>query len=186
MTFNEQDIDAILQAINFAADKHKYQKRKNRDHPPYINHLIHVVHILWDTGKVRDMPTLVAAALHDTLEDTKTTEEELASHFGEDVLGLVQEVTDDKSLPKATRKQLQIEHAPDISPRAKHIKLADKIDNVRDVSHNPPSDWSPERLIAYLDWSEQVIAGVRGTNAALEAYYDQVLNKARTTLQHDQ
>ncbi|MBN1876556.1 MAG: bifunctional (p)ppGpp synthetase/guanosine-3',5'-bis(diphosphate) 3'-pyrophosphohydrolase [Anaerolineae bacterium] len=184
MQFTEQDLETILHALNFAAEKHQDQRRKNRTTPPYINHPIHVVNILWDIGGVRHIPTLVAAALHDTLEDTDTTTEVLAAHFGVEVLALVQEVTDDKSLPKATRKQLQIEHAPYLSFEAKHIKLADKIDNVRDVGHNPPVNWTYQRLIAYLDWSEAVVAGLRGTNEKLEVYYDEVLREARQLLAH--
>jgi guanosine-3',5'-bis(diphosphate) 3'-pyrophosphohydrolase len=180
--FSEQDLGAILNALNFAAEKHRDQRRKNRETPPYINHLIHVVNYLWDVGAVRDVPTLVAAALHDTIEDTDTTTRELESRFGVKVLALVLEVTDDKSLPKDVRKQKQIEHAPHLSAKAKCIKLADKIDNVTDVSQSPPEDWSHERLVAYVDWSEQVVAGLRGANAGLEAYYDTVLQKARRIL----
>ena len=180
--FNEQDLNLIFRALNFAADKHRNQRRKGREMPPYINHLIHVANLLWDVGSVRDVPTLTAAILHDTLEDTNTTEAELQAQFGAEVLSLVQEVTDDKSLPKATRKQLQIEHALHISPKAKLIKLADKIDNVTDVTHDPPADWPHARLVAYLDWSEQVVAGLRGANAGLEARYDAVLREARHIL----
>mgnify|MGYP000021979148 CR=1 FL=1 len=180
--FNEQDLTMFFRALNFAADKHRDQRRKGRDMPPYVNHLIHVANLLWNVGNVRDMPTLIAAILHDTLEDTDTTDDEVRTQFGAEVLALVQEVTDDKSLPKATRKQLQIEHAPHISTKAKLIKLADKIDNVTDVTREPPADWPYARLVAYLDWSEQVVDGLRGVNAALEAYYDDVLRQGRMKL----
>jgi len=177
--FSERDFGMFVHALRFAADKHQSQRRKGRDHLPYVNHLIRVTDILWRVGEVRDVPTLLAALLHDTLEDTDTTAGELETLFGAEVLAIVQEVTDDKTLPKATRKQLQIEHAPHLSTGAKLIKLADKIDNVYDVSHDPPEWWPHERMIAYLDWAEAVVAGLRGVNAALEAHFDAVLDEAR-------
>lgn len=117
---------------------------------PYINHPIRVAEALWSIGEVRDMTLLIAAVLHDTIEDTDTTHNEIRTGFGEDVLALVLEVTDDKTLPKQTRKQLQIEHAPNISRRAKILKLADKICNVTDVVHSPPSVWTKKRKQEYL------------------------------------
>jgi len=180
--FSEQDFGMFLRALNFAAHKHQHQRRKGRDQLPYVNHPIRVAEILWRVGAVRDMPTLVAALLHDTIEDTETSTEELEMLFGAEVLALVLEVTDDKSQPKATRKQLQIEHAPYLSDRARLIKLADKINNVYDVSHDPPSDWSSKRRMEYLDWAEAVVAGLRGINVTLEAHFDAVLREAREIL----
>ncbi len=180
--FSEQDFGMFVRALSFAADKHQGQRRKGHDQLPYINHPICVTEILWRVGGVWDMPTLVAALLHDTIEDTETSAEELEMLFGAEVLALVQEVTDDKSLPKATRKQLQIEHAPHLTDKARLIKLADKINNVYDVSHDPPERWPHERMIAYLDWAEAVVAGLRGINATLEARFDAVLAEARAIL----
>ncbi len=180
--FSEQDFSMFMRALNFAAHKHQHQRRKGRDQLPYVNHPIRVAEILWRVGAVRDMPTLVAALLHDTIEDTETSTEELEMLFGAEVLALVLEVTDDKSQPKATRKQLQIEHAPYLSDRARLIKLADKINNVYDVSHDPPSDWSSKRRMEYLDWAEAVVAGLRGINVTLEAHFDAVLREAREIL----
>ncbi len=182
MGFDEKDLDMLLRALNFAATKHRNQRRKGRETPPYVNHPIHVLTLLWEVGQVRAIPALVAAVLHDTLEDTDTTAAELEQHFGAEVRALVEEVSDDKSLPKDARKQLQIEHAPHISVQAKLIKLADKIDNVHDIVFDPPADWPHERLVAYLDWSLQVVAGLRGSNAALEAHYDRVLAESRAIL----
>jgi len=180
--FSERHFGMFIRALTFAADKHQNQRRKGRDHLPYVNHLIRVTDILWRVGEVRDVSTLLAALLHDTLEDTDTTAGELEALFGADVLALVQEVTDDKALPKAMRKQLQVEHAPHLSNGARLIKLADKIDNVYDVSHDPPQDWSHERMVAYLDWAEAVVAGLRGVNVALETHFDAVLHEAREIL----
>ena len=180
--FSEREFGIFIQALNFAADKHQHQRRKGREQLPYVNHPIRVTETLWRVGAVRDMPTLVAALLHDTIEDTETTAEELETLFGAEVLALVLEVTDDKSLPKKTRKQLQIEHAPHLSDGARLIKLADKINNVYDISHDSPETWSHERQVAYLDWAEAVVAGLRGVNAALEARFDAVLREAREIL----
>jgi guanosine-3',5'-bis(diphosphate) 3'-pyrophosphohydrolase len=182
MIFDEQDLTLIFRALKLAADRHRDQRRKDQAETPYINHPLGVAETLWRVGQVRDVTILVAAILHDTLEDTDTTPAEIENLFGPDVLALVQEVSDDKSLPKETRKQLQIEHAPHKSGGAKQIKLADKIHNVYDVSHTPPIDWSPARLAEYLDWSEKVVAGLRGANADLERYYDEMLETARALL----
>jgi guanosine-3',5'-bis(diphosphate) 3'-pyrophosphohydrolase len=179
MIFNETDINLIFQAITFAADKHQHQRRKNQQATPYINHPIAVMETLWRIGQVRHIPTLVAAVLHDTIEDTNTTPIEIETLFGAEVRALVQEVSDDKTLPKTVRKQLQIEHAPHISFHAKEIKLADKLLNAYDVSHNPPATWPPERVQEYLDWTEKVVMGLRGVNPALEAEYDRILALAR-------
>jgi guanosine-3',5'-bis(diphosphate) 3'-pyrophosphohydrolase len=179
MSDERPDTAILLAAIEFASRKHSTQRRNDADASPYINHPIAVTHLLADTGGIADLVTLMAAVLHDTIEDTETTASELNEHFGHTVRKVVEEMTDDKDLDKAVRKQLQIEHAPQLSRRAKAIKLADKIANVRDVMESPPPDWSLARRIEYLDWTEQVVAGCRGTNDALEKLYDGVLKKGR-------
>src|SRR5512143_2634803 len=131
----------ILKALRFSAEKHNDQRRKDAKASPYINHLIQVTETLWTIGEVRDVTLLVASILHDTIEDTATTQEEIRQNFGEEVLALVLEVTDDKSLPKQVRKQLQVEHAPHKSHNAKLLKLADKISNIQDIIRFPPRDW---------------------------------------------
>ncbi len=176
------DMALLLDALRFAADKHRDQRRKGPDRSPYINHPIEVASVLAMVGGVHDAVTLAAAALHDTIEDTMTTAEELEARFGREVRHLVEELTDDKRLPKEERKRLQIEHAAGASHRAKLIKLADKICNVRDVTHQPPAGWSDERRREYLDWTEQVVQGCRGASAALERLYDKVLAEGRSAL----
>ena len=182
MEFSEST-GILLEAIHFSAHKHSNQRRKDQAQSPYINHPIDVAQILWTVGGVRDGEVLVAAVLHDTIEDTQTTREELAEHFGGTILKLVLEVTDDKGLPKAERKRLQVETASHKSGGAKLIKLGDKICNVRDVVASPPKDWSMERRKEYLLWTEQVVAGVRGTNARLETRYDEELAKGKAQLE---
>ena len=182
MSDERADTAILLAAIEFASRKHSTQRRKDEEASPYINHPIAVTHLLADTGGVTDLVTLTAAVLHDTIEDTETTPSELDEHFGQTVRKVVEEMTDDKTLEKAVRKRLQIEHAPQLSRRAKAITLADKIANVQDVMECPPAKWNLARRIEYLDWTERVVAGCRGTNVALERLYDEVLQKGRVML----
>lgn len=181
----ETDVSLLLQALTFSATKHRDQRRKDREASPYINHPIQVVDILWRIGQVRNPAVLAAALLHDTLEDTETTAAEIAALFGPEVLALVQEVSDDKRLPKAVRKQLQIEHAVHASVNAKYIKLADKICNVHDLHHSPPVAWPLQRRREYLAWTARVVEGLRGTHQALEALYDTTLSAAQQRLQEE-
>lgn len=173
---------AILKALHFAAIKHRDQRRKDVEASPYINHPIEVAELLARVGEATDPVLLQGAILHDTIEDTRTTPEELEELFGPEVRRVVEEVTDDKRLPKAERKRLQIEHAPHLSQRARQIKLADKISNVLAVTQAPPADWPLERRVEYLNWTEQVVAGCRGCNPALESFYDETLAEGRRAL----
>jgi guanosine-3',5'-bis(diphosphate) 3'-pyrophosphohydrolase len=133
-------------------------------------------------GGVNDESLLVAAVLHDTVEDTKTTFEELEAGFGAAVAGLVREMTDDKSLEKAERKRLQIVHAPHASPGAKQLKIADKICNIRDIIATPPVHWTIERRLEYLEWAAKVVAGCKGVNSKLDEAFDQVVEQGREAL----
>jgi guanosine-3',5'-bis(diphosphate) 3'-pyrophosphohydrolase len=165
----------LLRAASFAAQKHSGQRRKGGDAEPYINHPLDVANMLANVGEIEDIDILTAALLHDTVEDTETTAEELLELFGEKAMSIVLEVTDDKSLPKAERKRLQIEHAPHLSPEAKAVKLADKISNIRDVTNNPPADWDFRQRKEYLEWGENVVAGLRGVNEPLEKLFDELV-----------
>ena len=169
----------FIQAASFAAKKHSRQKRKGADEEPYINHPLEVANLLASVGKIEDYNILIAAILHDTIEDTETTKEEITELFGREVCEMVLEVTDDKSLPKAERKQKQIEHAPHLSTGAKLIKLGDKSSNIRDVTENPPDFWSAERRLEYILWGEKVVAGVRGVNENLENHFDELIAQAK-------
>ena len=173
----------LFAALHFAAEKHRDQRRKGECASPYINHPIEVAEMLVRIGAVTDVTLLQAAILHDTVEDTETTFEELEARFGSAVRNLVEEVTDDKALLKEERKRLQVEHAPTLSRGARQIKLADKICNVRDVANKPPLDWSLERRADYLQWSEAVVAGCRGVNECLEQEFDDALAKAQAGLE---
>lgn len=163
----------ILQAVEFAADKHRDQRRKDRRASPYINHPVEVAELLTRVAGIDDLATLMAAVLHDTVEDTDTSLEELEETFGPEIRDLVAHVTDDTTLPKAQRKQLQKEHARGLPDRAKLIKIADKTCNVRDLGRSPPQGWTQERLIEYLGWAKAVVDECRGVSAELERYFDE-------------
>ena len=149
---------------------------------PYVNHLIEVARLIAEVGRVIDPATLAAAVLHDVVEDTPTTLDEVEREFGREVRDLVAECTDDKSLPSIERKRLQIENAAGASRKAKTIKLADTIANVVDLTNAAPPDWTVERRRNYFDWSEKVVAGLRGTNPALERRYDEAVARGRMVL----
>lgn len=173
---------SLLKAISFAAEKHRNQRRKDKDASPYINHPIAAASILASEGNVNDETLLIAAILHDTVEDTETTFGELEEVFGIEIAGVVKEVTDDKALPKATRKELQIEHAPHASSRAKQLKIADKICNIRDILKSPPEDWSIDRRREYLEWTYKVVDGCRGVNLLLDKVYDDAIENGASQL----
>lgn len=169
----------LLKALELSSYRHRKQIRKGSENNPYIMHPIQVASLLANTGNEHDEVLLIGAVLHDTIEDTVANEAEknelmqqIESEFGTEVLDLVLEVTDDKSLEKQERKRLQIEHAPHKSVRAKKLKIADKISNIQDIILAPQLDWSIERRIEYLHWANNVVAGLRGVNPVLEKMFD--------------
>ncbi len=170
----EDDLALLLRTLAFAARKHRHQRRKDARSLPYINHPIGLANVLYSEGGVSDIQVLCAAILHDTLEDTTATRAELAELFGEKIRDIVLEVTDDKHLSKRERKRLQIEHAAQLSPEAKLVKLADKICNLRDVLASPPVGWSRSRKREYFEWAKQVVDQIRGTHTGLERAFDEV------------
>jgi guanosine-3',5'-bis(diphosphate) 3'-pyrophosphohydrolase len=166
------NLSLIIDALDFAAHTHRDQRRKGADATPYIARPIALARILSVEGSVEDPVVIAAALLHDTVEDCGVLPTHLAYRFGQPVADVVMELTDDKSLPKERRKELQVEHAASISDRAKLVKLADKIANVRDVGQNPPADWSEDRRHEYANWAARVVAGLRGMHPVLEAAFD--------------
>lgn len=182
MTPPLQDLPRVIDAIAFAAEAHRAQRRKDAAATPYINHPVALVRILAVEGGIEDVDVLCAAALHDYLEDCCGGEGQpglgagaalVGERFGPRVLALVQAVTDDKTLPKAERKRLQVEHAAHIPAGARLVKLADKIANLRDIASDPPADWPLHRRRDYFDWAGQVVARLAGTHAGLEAAFVQ-------------
>ena len=172
----------ILKAAHFSAQKHSTQRRKDENASPYINHPISVALAIAQIGGVDDPEILAAALLHDTLEDTETTPEELEHEFGKKVCDFVLDVTDDKTLPKEERKRRQIEHAKKISNGAALIKLGDKISNVTDVINNPPEDWDNNRRKEYLDWAEKVIENCPKVNDRMENTFQEIIKQGREAL----
>lgn len=167
------DAARLLDAASFAANKHREQRRRDAEATPYINHPLEVARILADAG-IEDTEVLMAAILHDTIEDTETTAQELNERFGERVCALVLEVTDDKTLGKIERKRLQVVKAPTKSADARTIKLADKIANLRDLKQSPP-EWDQERIGAYVHFAELVAGGCAGVSSALDAKFSQTM-----------
>jgi (p)ppGpp synthase/HD superfamily hydrolase len=162
----------LAQAYNFAAAKHVKQRRKGEAAEPYINHLAEVAELVAQATRATDPEIIVAAVLHDTVEDTETTFDELKAYFGERVASLVAEVTDDKALPKQTRKDLQVEHAAHASRGAQIIKLADKTSNVRALGTSPPKGWSAERITEYVEWAGRVVDACRKADPWLAGQFD--------------
>lgn len=180
----------LIHAIKFSAIRHRSQRRKDASATAYINHPIQVMELLWEVGEIRDSDILIAALLHDTVEDTvKPTsieeaalKNEITELFGPSVLGMVLEVTDDKTKDHWIRKQLQVEHAASLSNGAKMIKLADKICNLQDIVDNPPVFWTKARKSEYITWAEKVVSGLRGVNSALETEFDMVVQQGKHKL----
>jgi guanosine-3',5'-bis(diphosphate) 3'-pyrophosphohydrolase len=167
----------VLRAARFAAWKHRDQRRKGRRALPYVNHPIDLANVLWFEGSVRDPKTLAAALLHDTIEDTQTTVQELQGEFGEEVALIVLEVTDEPSLHYRVRRKLQVSRARGASGPARQVKLADKICNLRDLIASPPANWSTERVRDYFDWARDVVEELRGANPELESRFDQAYRR---------
>ena len=162
-----ENISKLVHAIHFSAVAHRNQRRKDSDKTPYINHPIEVMHILSEAG-ITDIDTLCAAVLHDTIEDTGVSYEQLCNEFGTSVACIVSECSDDKSLPKEVRKQEQIKHAAHVSNQAKLVKSADKLSNLCGLDINPPTKWSQEEINGYFTWSYAVWLSLRGCNKNLD------------------
>ena len=172
----------VMKALRFASEKHKNQRRKGPQEIPYINHPINIAYYLCVCCDIIDSDILIAAILHDTIEDTDASLEEIGLLFGENVLKIVEEVTDDKRLPRKVRKKLQIECGRSKSYEARLIKIADKIDNLNDLMKSPPPEWNLQKKIEYIDWTEKVVNEMRGTNRCLEDMYDKSLKEVREKL----
>jgi (p)ppGpp synthase/HD superfamily hydrolase len=171
-------VERVTEAAQTAARWHSSQRRKGSADEPYINHLLEVASLVSKATGGNDINLVIAALLHDAIEDQGISRSLIAEQFGDDVASLVEEVTDDKSLPKAVRKRLQVEHASEKSNRAKILKLADKISNVAAIGRDPPTDWPIRRQREYIQWGRDVVAGLRGASAQLEAQFDRAADEA--------
>jgi guanosine-3',5'-bis(diphosphate) 3'-pyrophosphohydrolase len=180
------NINKLLQAARFAAESHTGHFRKGSRREPYINHPLEVANLIANIGMVDDVEILIAALLHDTVEDCGVTADEIIDKFGRTVADYVLEVTDDKNLPKARRKELQIEHAPHLTRGARTIKIADKISNVRDVIASPAEDWDKQRRVEYIEWAVKVADGLRGANVHLDTLFEEVVALAFEELENEE
>jgi len=174
------DLGLVLKALQFSAHKHRDQRRKDASAPPYINHPIAVANVLCNEAGITDIEVICGALLHDTVEDTDTTPGEIEEKFGATVRQIVMDVTDDTELPKEERKRLQVEHAGQACKKAKLVKIADKICNLRDVAQQPPLGWSLERRRAYFLWAKKVVDRMQGTHPGLEAVFSRAYRKIPT------
>lgn len=172
----------VLEAADAAARWHAHQRRKGTAAEPYVNHVLEVAGLVAKVTGGEDPNLVIAALLHDAVEDQAVPRAVIAERFGEDVAALVMEVTDDKSLPKDERKRRQIETAPHKSQRAKILKLADKISNLGALTASPPADWDVGRRLGYIAWAREVVAGLRGAHPALEAMFDETAEAAERAL----
>jgi guanosine-3',5'-bis(diphosphate) 3'-pyrophosphohydrolase len=170
----------LMRAAHFAAARHSAQRRKGASAEPYVNHLLEVADLVAGALQADDVNVVIAALLHDTVEDVGVTKDELVEEFGQDVADLVMECTDDKSLPKKERKRLQIVNAPHKTPRAQLIKLSDKISNLRAILASPPTDWSVETQRQYFEWARQVVDGLSAPNPGLKQEFDRLYRQSET------
>ncbi|MEM1005132.1 MAG: HD domain-containing protein [Pseudomonadota bacterium] len=162
----------VIKALDFSAQKHRKQRRKDSEGSPYINHPIALMRVIAEEAGLTDPNLLAVAALHDTIEDTATTLEELEQVFGPEIANMVFELSDNKSLPKAERKKRQIDYASKISQGGAIVLLADKICNLRDLAQVPPVDWSLQRKRDFFDWAKQVVDNLPSSNEKLETLFE--------------
>ena len=177
-----EGLTKIMKAADAAARWHTHQRRKGVAGEPYVNHLLEVASLVTQATEGREPDVVIAALLHDAVEDQNVTIDHITSEFGQKVAGIVKEVTDDKSLPKAERKRLQVESARHKSREAKLIKLADKTSNLRTIANSPAPDWSVERRLEYVRWARDVVAQVRGVSAWLEQQFDEAAEQVENSV----
>lgn len=175
-------LSLVLDALQFAAGVHQFQRRNGYEPLPYINHLIKVTRIIHDISKDEDPDLLAAAALHDVIEDSEITADDLSQMFGPKVAGIVSELTDDMQLSYELRRQNQLQHASSLSPEAKKIRIADKGANIQDII-SFPLDWDKKRKRDYVEWAVKIVDQIRGISPALENWFDQQVENARYTLE---
>lgn len=169
---------AVLRAADAAARWHVHQRRKGAAEEPYVNHLLEVAMLVAEATNGQDPDLVIAALLHDAIEDQEVPRSVIAEMFGEQVTALIEEVTDDKTVEKQERKRRQVETAARKSQRAKILKLADKTSNLNAVAASPPPDWTVKRRLEYVRWAREVAAGLKGVSSWLEEEFEQAAKGA--------
>uniref|UniRef100_A0A8R1XYA5 Guanosine-3',5'-bis(diphosphate) 3'-pyrophosphohydrolase MESH1 n=1 Tax=Onchocerca volvulus TaxID=6282 RepID=A0A8R1XYA5_ONCVO len=171
------DISLIIKAVDLAARRHRKQRRKDATQTPYVNHPIGVAYILTNEGQITDTATVIAAILHDTVEDTKTTDEEIRRMFGDEIADIVKECTVVKSIKREIRMKSQLEKASKLSRKAKLVQLADKLYNIRDIERCTPCGWTKQHVAEYISFAKDLLSNIRGTHDYLETALDDIINK---------
>jgi uncharacterized protein (UPF0147 family) len=179
------DLRRLTKALLFAAEAHRNQRRKGAAQEPYLNHLVEVLDLLVQATDGTDTDMLIAAILHDVVEDTSASYEDVAKKFGERVAGIVRENSDDMTLPKAERRRARIAAMPLKSREARLVKMADVISNLRAIAVSPPAGWSADRKLGYLEGCRQLIDAGRGTDAAIERTFDQTADDVERTIRDE-
>jgi (p)ppGpp synthase/HD superfamily hydrolase len=164
----------LLAAAHFAAQRHAGQRRKGKSDEPYVNHLLEVARLLAELPTELDCDVVIAGLLHDCMEDAGVTSDEIAAQFGERVASLVQEVTDDKTLDRQVRKELQVRNAASKSRGAQNLSTADKISNLRSTLADPPSTWSPDQQWKYAEWAKDIVGRFTEVDPALKLEFERV------------
>jgi GTP diphosphokinase / guanosine-3',5'-bis(diphosphate) 3'-diphosphatase len=180
---NYNILPGIFEALKFAAYKHRKQKRKGAVGIPYINHPIDVANLLITEIEEPSPDLIIAALLHDVIEDTRTKFSDLEKQFGPSVTDIVREVTDDMTLPSIIRKREQINKAESLSYNARCIKIADKTCNINDLLFTRIK-WSRKRKIEYIVWANSVVLQIRDTHEGLISQFDEMLKKAGSILNY--
>ena len=179
------DLRRLTKALLFAAEAHRNQRRKGAAQEPYLNHLVEVLDLLVQATDGTDTDMLIAAILHDVVEDTSASYEDVAKNFGERVAEIVRENSDDMTLPKAERRRARIAGMPLKSREARLIKMADVISNLRAIAVSPPAGWPADRKFGYLEGCRQLIDAGRGTDAAIERTFDQTAADVERTIRDE-
>jgi hypothetical protein len=175
------ELRRLTRALAFAAEAHRNHRRKGASQEPYINHLIEVADLVASVED-GDVDVLIAALLHDVLEDTGICYDELAAAFGERVAGIVQENSDDMTLPKPERQRVRLAGISKKSREARLVKFADIISNLRAIAVSPPAGWSNDRRLGYLDSCRNLVDAGRGSNAEIERIFDDTTRAAEQAI----
>ena len=178
-----ESLSNIFEALEFTAVKHQYLRRGGYDLLPYINHLIKVANLIQQVGLGENTNLMLVAVLHDVVEDTETTPEEIVEKFGPEVGTAVSELSDDMALSYDERKKRQVQNAKDLSDLARVIRIADKICNIRDIMEYP-LDWSLEKKLRYVKNSIEIVDQIKGTNSQLELILEREAAMARQEIEN--